>query len=159
VSFGYSTIQRWYYTVLKHPKAPLCALSKRRCDAGVPLALTQQACHRLARQAERHASWPYSRHRQVLVEHMNGRDWGPPPSYATVRRYLVSLGTTQNIAADAKIVRLEGLVAHLRSADCRIHSKQVAENPGASRHTVRTSVQALPTVPSAREGVYSFSSK
>jgi hypothetical protein len=41
MTFGYSTIQRWYYTVLNNPKAPLCALSKRRCDAGVSLALTQ----------------------------------------------------------------------------------------------------------------------
>jgi transposase len=113
VRFGYSTIQRWYYTVLNNPKAPLRALSKRRCDAGVP-RIIQQVCHKLTGQAERHPSWTYSRHQQALVGYMNGRDWGPPPSYATVRRYLVSLGTTQNVATNAKIVRLAWLVAHLR---------------------------------------------
>jgi hypothetical protein len=91
VTFGFSTIERWYYIVLNNPKTPLYALSKRRCDAGVPRILTRQVCHQLARQAERHPSWTYSRHYQALLGYMNGRGWGPPASYATVRRYLVSL--------------------------------------------------------------------
>ena len=36
VTFGYSTIERWYYIVLNNPEARLGALSKKRCDAGVP---------------------------------------------------------------------------------------------------------------------------
>lgn len=39
VTFGYSTIERWYYIVLNNPKARLRALSKRRSDAGVPRSL------------------------------------------------------------------------------------------------------------------------
>jgi transposase len=113
VTFSYPTIERWYYIVLNNQKAPLRALSKGRCDAGVPRTI-QQVWHQLVRQAERHPSWTYSRHHQALVRHMNGLDWGPPPSYVTVRRYLLSLGTSQNVAAAAKIVRLEGLVVHLR---------------------------------------------
>src|SRR5262249_32058873 len=114
VTFSYPTIERWYYITLNNQEAPLRALSERRCDAGVPHALTQQLCHKLARQVERHPSWPYSRNHQALVGHMNECDWRPPPSYWTVRRYLLSRATSQNVAAAAKIVRLEGLVVHLR---------------------------------------------
>jgi len=43
VTFSYSTIQHWYYVALNNPKARLRALSKRRCDAGLPSSLTNQA--------------------------------------------------------------------------------------------------------------------
>ena len=56
ITLGFSTIERWYYIVLNNPTAPICALSKRRCDAGVPRSLTKQVRHRLARQAERNSS-------------------------------------------------------------------------------------------------------
>ena len=114
VTFGYSTIEHWYYIVLNNPKAPLRALSKRRCDAGVPRSLTKQVRHYLTRQAKRHSSWSYHRHHCTLVRHMREREWGSTPGYSTVRRYLRSLCSSQNVAVDAKIKRLEGLVVHLR---------------------------------------------
>src|SRR5262245_24280929 len=49
ITMGFSTIERWYYIVLKNPTAPICALSKRRRDAGVPRVLTQEIRQRLAR--------------------------------------------------------------------------------------------------------------
>jgi hypothetical protein len=42
VTFGYSTIERWYYIVLNNPKARLRALSKRRHDAGLPRSVTKE---------------------------------------------------------------------------------------------------------------------
>lgn len=123
VTFGFSTIERWYYIVLNNPENRLGALSRRRRDAGLPRSLTKQVRHYLARQAERHSSWSYSRHHQTLVRHMKERDWGIPPGYSTVHRYLRSLrtsqkiggdGKTQNVAGDAKLTRLDGLVVHLR---------------------------------------------
>lgn len=79
VIFGYSTIERWYYIVLKNPEAPLRALSTRRRDAGLPRNLTKQVRHYLARQAKLHSSWSYSRHQQALVRCMNERRWGLGP--------------------------------------------------------------------------------
>jgi hypothetical protein len=114
MTFGYSTIERWYYIVLNNPKARLRALSKRRCDAGLPSSLTNQARRYLASQAKRHPSWSYFRHHQTLIRHMTEREWGRPPGYSTVRRYLQSICTSQSVAVDAKIKRLEGLVVHLR---------------------------------------------
>ena len=114
VIFGHSTIERWYYIVLNNPEAPLRALSTRRRDAGLHRSLTERVCHHLARQAKRHSSWSYSQHHQTLVRYMCEREWGLPPGYSTVRRYLQSLCSSKNVAADAKIMRLDGLVAHLR---------------------------------------------
>ena len=76
VTFGYSTIERWSYIVLNNPKARLRALSKRRCDAGLPSSLTKQARRYLASQAKRHPSWSYRRHHQTLIRHMTEREWG-----------------------------------------------------------------------------------
>ena len=36
VTFGYSTIERWYYMALNNPDFRLGTLSKKRCDAGLP---------------------------------------------------------------------------------------------------------------------------
>jgi transposase len=114
VTFGYSTIEHWYYVALNNPKVRLRVLSKRRRDAGLPRSLTKQVRYYLARQAKRHSSWIYRRHHETLVRHMKEREWGRTPSCSTVRRYLQSACYSQNIAVDAKIKKLEGLVVHLR---------------------------------------------
>jgi transposase len=114
VTFGYSTISRWYYIVLNNPKARLRALSKRRCDTGIPRSLTKQVRHYLKGQATRHPSWSYSQHHKTLLQQMKERDWGRPPGYSTVQRYIRSLCSSQDFAVGAEIKRLEGLVVHLR---------------------------------------------
>ena len=158
VTFGYSTIERWYYIVLNNPKARLRALSKRRCDAGLPRSLTKQVRHYLARQAKRHSSWSYRRHHQTLVRHMKEREWGRPPGYSTVRRYLQSICSSQNCRCrceDQEVGRVGGPPE--KNADRRINYKPVAESPGASRKDCRSSVQIL-TARAERKGLRSFSS-
>ena len=114
VTFGYSTISRWYYIVLKHPNACLRELSKRRCDGGIPRSLTKQVRLHLAGQAKRHSSWSYCQHHKTLAQHMQEHEWGRPPGYSTVQRYIKSLCSSQDVAVDAEIKRLERLVVHLR---------------------------------------------
>ncbi|HME32936.1 MAG TPA: IS630 family transposase [Terriglobales bacterium] len=114
VTFSYSTIERWYYIGLKNAAGPLGELSRRRCDAGLHRSLTKQVCHYLARQAKRHSSWSYCRHHKTLVQYMKEHEWGLPPGYSTVRRYLHSLSSSQNVTVDAEIKRLDDLVVHLR---------------------------------------------
>lgn len=113
VSLGFSTIERWYYIALNNPKAPIYALTKRRRDAGVFRSLSVQARRRLARQAERNSSWTYKRHHNALLSYVKGRECGSPPGYSAVRRYLRSRCISLH-AANARIIRLEGLVVHLR---------------------------------------------
>jgi hypothetical protein len=114
VTFGRSTIQRWYYIILNNPKTHLRALSKRRCDAGVSKILTKQICHYLARQVTRYPLWSYSRHHQALARHMKEHDWGLPPGYCTVRRYLQSQRLSRDGTVDTEVKRLTDLVVHLR---------------------------------------------
>src|SRR5271166_1010165 len=114
VTFGYSTIERWYYMVLNNPDFRLGTLSKKRCDAGLPRSLSKQVCHYLASQAKWHSSWSYGQHHRTLVRHMKAHGWGPPPGYSTVQRYLKSLYFPQSGTPDQRIMKLEELVVHLR---------------------------------------------
>jgi transposase len=114
VIFSYPTIERWYYSLLKNPEARLRVLPKRRKDAGLPRSLTEQVRHYLVGQAKGHPSWGHSQHHQTLLRYMKERKWGPLPGYSTVRRYLLSLSSLQNVPTDAAIKRLDKLVAHLR---------------------------------------------
>ena len=114
ITLGFSTIERWYYIALTKTTAPICALTKRRRrDAGVPRSLTKQVRHHLVRQAERNSSWTYAQHHNSLLSYLKERERAFPPGYSTVRRYLRSISQD---TANTKIVRLEGLVAHLRRA-------------------------------------------
>jgi transposase len=112
--FGYSTIARWYYVACNNTEDRLGALSQTRSDAGIPRSFTKEVRAYLTRQAKKHNSWSYQRHHQVLLRTMNAHGWGLPPSYQTVNRYLKSLPSSQNIAPNAQIVKLQRLVSHLR---------------------------------------------
>jgi transposase len=114
VILSYSTVERWYYIVLNNPEARLRALSRKRRDSGLPRSLTKQVCHFLVRQAKSHSSWSYAQHHRTLIRYMKEREWGHPPGYSTVQRYLKSLCPSQNISVDEKIIKLDGLVVHLR---------------------------------------------
>jgi hypothetical protein len=114
VTFGYSTIECWYYKALNHPDALLATLSKKPCGSGQPRSLSKQVCHYLASQAKRHASWSYAQHHRTLVQHMRARERGLPPGYSAVRRYLQSLYSSQDGTSDERMVKLERLVVHLR---------------------------------------------
>jgi transposase len=112
--FGYSTIARWYYIARNNPEGRLRALSTTRSDTGNPWSLTNQVRSYLERQAKRHNSWSYTKHHQVLIRMMSERGWGVPPSYKSVSRYLQSLPSSQNRTSNVQLLKLQGLVGHLR---------------------------------------------
>jgi transposase len=117
VAFSYPTISRWYYIAHNQPNACVGALSRKRCDTGIPRSLTKQVRHYLKGEAKRHPSRCFSQHHKTLLQHMKKRGWGRPPGYSTVRRYvksLGSLGSLQDLGVCAEIERLEALVVHLR---------------------------------------------
>jgi transposase len=114
VKFSYSTMQRWYYIILNNPDARIPALSKRRRDVGLFRNLSKRVCRFLASQANGQSSQSYAKHHRNLIRYMKQYEWGPPPAYSTVRRYLKSLRCSRNGSSDANIVRLEELVVHLR---------------------------------------------
>jgi putative transposase len=93
VRFAVSTIQRWYYQA-RNAADPVAVLRRKvRRDSGQQQALGAQLGAALRRQHAAHPSWSYQLHLDnlaVLVAHQPS--WGPLPSYASLRRYMVAHG-------------------------------------------------------------------
>lgn len=91
VSFGTSTIERWYYRAKKDPNPITLLRRKVRSDKGlqhVPAAL-QEA---VQSQYKLHPTWTYRLHHDNLVALAQEKQLGAVPSYSTVRRYMQSNG-------------------------------------------------------------------
>ena len=94
VRFGFSTVERWYYTARAAGVDPLGALrSRRRADAGRHRRFGERLRGVLRAQYQAHPSWSVQLHVDNLAVPA-GADpaLGPMPSYATVRRYLQANG-------------------------------------------------------------------
>ena len=93
VSFGASTIERWYYQA-KKSNDPVAALSRHvRSDNGQNRALSKQLLVELAAQYRRYPHWSYQLHTDnlvALVEENPGL--GKAPSYSSVRRRMKEQG-------------------------------------------------------------------
>jgi putative transposase len=95
--FGLSTIQRWYYEAKNAPTDPVGRLRKKlRKDSGRQTAISEglkQAIHTLY---AAHRSWTYQLHYDNLEAWVEEEpELGPLPAYATVRRYMKSVGLTK----------------------------------------------------------------
>ena len=93
VTFGVSTIERWFYIARHEPHDPLAALRKtRRKDAGTH-ALNEQLRLVLRVQHLEHPSWSFRLHHDNLVAlAANDNRLGPVLSYDTVRRFMRANG-------------------------------------------------------------------
>jgi hypothetical protein len=95
--FGLSTIQHWYYAAKNAPTDPVGRLRTRpRKDLGRQTALTDALKQAIHAQYAAHRSWTYQLHYDnlaawALAEPALGR----LPVYATVRRYMKSVGLTK----------------------------------------------------------------
>jgi transposase InsO family protein len=94
VRFGFSTVERWYYTARAGGADPLGALrSRRRGDAGRHRRFGERLRVQLRAQYQAHPSWSVQLHVDNLaVCAAADPALGPMPSYATVRRYLQANG-------------------------------------------------------------------
>ena len=97
VSFGFSTIEAWYYQAKKSDN-PIDALrTSVRRDFGKGRTLGSELTAALARQYELHPGWSYDLHRKnlaVIAEH-DPKKYGKTPSYSTVRRRMKANGWTK----------------------------------------------------------------
>ncbi|HLX06223.1 MAG TPA: DDE-type integrase/transposase/recombinase [Thermoanaerobaculia bacterium] len=93
VHFAISTIERWYYQA-RHGLDPVAVLRRKiRSDSGQQQALGVDLGEALRRQHAAHPRWSYQLHLDnlaVLVAEQPS--WGPLPSYASLRRYMVTHG-------------------------------------------------------------------
>jgi putative transposase len=93
VRFGRSTIERWYYQARKGTH-PVRALERKvRRDSGRQQRIGSALATALAAQYAEHPTWSVQLHLDnlavLLEEHPN---WGAPPSYSTLRRYMDANG-------------------------------------------------------------------
>ena len=93
--FGVSTIERWFYAARRAEADPVSALRKKvRKDAGSRPAMGEKLRAALATLYSDHRGWSYQLHHDNLraLALAEPARLGPPPSYATVRRYMKATG-------------------------------------------------------------------
>jgi len=97
VRFGLSTIQHWYYAAKNAPVDPVGRLRKKpRKDVGRHTALSDALKHAIHTQYAAHRSWSYQLHYDNLAAWVDAEPLlGRLPTYATVRRYMKSVGLTK----------------------------------------------------------------
>jgi putative transposase len=94
VSFGESTIERWYYKALRARTDPLSALRRRvRKDSGTRRRLSDRLVSILIDQHRLHPHWTYKLHADNLAALIEAHpELGARPSYPTVTRFMKSRG-------------------------------------------------------------------
>ncbi len=93
VTFGASTIERWYYNALKSSD-PIEALERKpRSDVGENKAMSPALLSELGRQYRNFSNWSYKLHADNLVALIEERpELGDAPSYSTVQRRMKERG-------------------------------------------------------------------
>jgi len=96
VTFGKSTIERWYYRA-KDADDPVRALARKvRKDKGTPRTLSDELLEALKTQYETHPNWSFQLHYDNLdALACEQPDLGPVPTYATIRRAVKAKGWTK----------------------------------------------------------------
>jgi putative transposase len=124
--FGASTIERWYHQAKREKTDPVGVLRRKvRKDAG-SLELPEPLKKALVAQYAAHKSWSYQLHYDNLKA-LGARqpELGRVPSYATVRRYMKSVGLFKRPRISGK--ETDGT----RRAEARLETREVRsyENP------------------------------
>ncbi len=93
ITFGVSTLERWYYKGL-NAEDPIAALDrKRRSDAGKTKAMSPQLLAALKRQYQRYPDWSYKLHSDNLAALVEQQpQLGDAVSYSTVIRRMQERG-------------------------------------------------------------------
>lgn len=93
-TFGVSTIERWYYEAKRAPIDPVGRLRQKvRKDLGRRIAITDVVAQAIHALYEANRSWSYQLCYDNLVAWAEAdRTLGAVPAYATVRRYMKSVG-------------------------------------------------------------------
>lgn len=90
ITFGFSTIERWYYRA-QQSEDPVAALSRKvRCDADQCKAICSILSLQLHRQYKAYSHWSYKLHADNLAAwvELEKPESVTIPSYSTVRRYM-----------------------------------------------------------------------
>lgn len=128
VSFGASTIERWYYRALKSAD-PVSALERKvRVDAGEAQAMSAGLLAALGEQYRKFPHWSYQLHADNLVALVGEKpELGEVPSYSTVRRRMKGRGW---------IKKQQSKTAGQRRAAERLEQREVRSYESAHVHAL-----------------------
>jgi putative transposase len=120
ISFGASTIERWYYKAL-NGSDPVGDLNRKpHSDLGRKTALSEQMMLELGKQYCSFPRWSYQLHTDNLLALIEERsELGPSPSYASVRRRIKERGWYKNKSPRNKTDGQQKAEAHLEQMEVR----------------------------------------
>lgn len=96
LSFGVSTLERWYYRARKDTDPVAALRAQQRTDAGQQRRMPAALALALREQYRLHPAWSVQLHYDNLaVQLASNTALGPLPSYATLRRYLKAQGLSR----------------------------------------------------------------
>ena len=102
VSFGVSTLERWFYRARAARLDPVGALKTSiRCDVGRPRVMTAAVIEALLAQYRDHPGWSCQLHYDNVAAALG--EAVPVPSYTTVRRYLQAQGLVRQSVARGRL--------------------------------------------------------
>ena len=120
VTFGASTIERWYYKALNGDN-PVGDLERKvRSDLGTRPALSEEMLIELGKQYRSFPHWSYQLHTDnllALIEELP--ELGPPPSYASVRRRMKERGWYTKKSPRNKTGGQQKAESHLENMEVR----------------------------------------
>lgn len=120
ITFGASTIERWYYKALNGTNPVGDLKRKPRSDLGKKTALSEQALIELGKQYRNFPHWSYQLHTDNLLVLIEERpELGPPPSYASVRRRMKERGWHKKKSPRNKTDGQQKAEAHLENMEVR----------------------------------------
>lgn len=124
VQFAFATLERWFYQARAARQDPVATLSRRRrADAGRSRVLTPALEARVRDQYQAHPGWSIQLHHDNLVSSVaDDPTLGPLPSYATLRRFMRSVGLNKRPRPRATAA---ALVTATRKAEREIRSFEV----------------------------------
>lgn len=123
VSFGMSTIERWYYAARHEARDPVGVLRRKvRSDKGKQSKISAKLAKAVKAQHEAHPAWSYTLHVDNLVVVAKEGEFRVP-SYATVRRYMLSAGLVRQPRRGGDDERTSG--AEKRHAAAEVRSYEV----------------------------------
>src|SRR3989339_109438 len=125
VTFGASTIERWYYKALK-ASDPIAALDRKsREDAGQGKAMGPELLAALGRQYKSYPSWSYQLHSDNLAALAKEQpELGEAPSYSTVKRRMQERGWYKKNAPRNKTSGQIEAASRLEAREVRSYESQ-----------------------------------
>jgi len=124
-TFGFATLERWYYAARKAQDPVVVLRRRRRNDAGHMRRLSLPLCQAIKQQYQAHPGWTVQLHYDnlaVLVE--EDPSLGALPSYATVRRYMKAQGLHRSRRPKTRTAGAERAAERLESHEVRSYEAE-----------------------------------